>query len=929
MRLLKQSTAYDLMVFLTDSADHVAGKTGLTLTITASKAGAAFASISPTVTERGNGWYALALTTSHTDTLGDLALHITASGADPADLIMQVRANVLGDTLPANVTQFGGSNGTFASGRPEVNASHWGGTAVASAVVNANAAQISGDAAAADNLEAMLDGTGGVTVKMASLQVVNPSGTAVTFQSSGSNGTGLAVTGHGTGSGALFTGGSSGGHGFGASGGGAGNGMWIYSAAGEALWIETDTSVGIEVTAGDQAIFLAAGGDGDIQEAVYISNPSTGGRGVTIEDGSGNLRAIHANFVGDITGDVTGDLSGSVGSVTGNVGGNVTGSVGSIASGGITAASIASNAITSAKIATDAIGAAQLAADAVAEIQSGLSTLNAAGVRSAVGLASANLDTQLGAIDDYLDTEIAAIKAKTDNLPASPAATGDIPSAATIADAVWDEAQSGHTTAGTFGKYLDTEVSGVGGGSLTVQDIVDGVWDEPMASHAVSGSTGEALAAAGGAGDPWITSLPGSYTAGQAGYIVGNMLTAAGLRGALYDTGTAQAGGGSSITLESGASSVNSHYNGREIRIVSGTGAGQARFITTYSGTTKIANVHRSWTTQPDSSSVYAIGDTVEVNVRQWVDSNVNVLVSGRVDATVGAMQTDVLTSTALASSAVTEIQAGLSTLDAAGVRTAVGLASANLDTQLDALPTAAENASAVWGAATRELSSGANIVLAKNTGVTGFNDITAASVWGVARSGNQTSGTFGEYVDAAVSSRLASGGYTAPPSASDISTQVASDLATAHGAGSWATATGFSTLTQADIRTAVGLASANLDTQLDAMPTAAEVATAVRSELSTELGRVDAAVSTRLASAGYTAPPTAAEVADKVLGRNLAGSSDGGRTVKDALRFLRNKWTIVGTTLTVYAEDDTTSAWTSTITTNASADNLTSSDPA
>lgn len=36
---------------------------------------------------------------------------------------------------PANVTQFGGSNGTFSSGRPEVNATHWGGTAVASANV--------------------------------------------------------------------------------------------------------------------------------------------------------------------------------------------------------------------------------------------------------------------------------------------------------------------------------------------------------------------------------------------------------------------------------------------------------------------------------------------------------------------------------------------------------------------------------------------------------------------------------------------------------------------------------------------------------------------------------------------------------------------------------------------------------------------------
>lgn len=37
------------------------------------------------------------------------------------------------------------------------------------------------------------------------------------------------------------------------------------------------------------------------------------------------------------------------------------------------------------------------------------STLDAAGIRTAVGLAAANLDTQLTAIDDYLDTEVAAI----------------------------------------------------------------------------------------------------------------------------------------------------------------------------------------------------------------------------------------------------------------------------------------------------------------------------------------------------------------------------------------------------------------------------------------------------------------------------------------------------------------------------------------
>lgn len=55
------------------------------------------------------------------------------------------------------------------------------------------------------------------------------------------------------------------------------------------------------------------------------------------------------------------------------------------------------------------------------------------------------------------------------------------------------------------------------GGGLTVQDIVDGVWDENLASHNTPGTTGAGMAAAGNAGDPWATVLPGSYTGNQAG----------------------------------------------------------------------------------------------------------------------------------------------------------------------------------------------------------------------------------------------------------------------------------------------------------------------------------------------------------------------------------------------------------------------------
>ena len=70
--------------------------------------------------------------------------------------------------------------------------------------------------------------------------------------------------------------------------------------------------------------------------------------------GAGLTNINLPNQTMDIVGNITGNLSGSVGSVTG--------AVGSVASGGITAASIA----------TDAIGAAELAADAITEIATGV-----------------------------------------------------------------------------------------------------------------------------------------------------------------------------------------------------------------------------------------------------------------------------------------------------------------------------------------------------------------------------------------------------------------------------------------------------------------------------------------------------------------------------------------------------------------------------
>src|SRR6185295_19906933 len=72
-------------------------------------------------------------------------------------------------------------------------------------------------------------------------------------------------------------------------------------------------------------------------------------------------------------------------------------------------------------------------------------------------------------------------------------------------------------------------------------------------------------------------------------------------------TGTAQAGAANTITLAAGASATDGLYDPGLIIIRSGTGAGQCRTITQYTGSTKVAAVDRDWRTNPDNTSVYVI----------------------------------------------------------------------------------------------------------------------------------------------------------------------------------------------------------------------------------------------------------------------------------------------------------------------------------
>jgi hypothetical protein len=126
---------------------------------------------------------------------------------------------------------------------------------------------------------------------------------------------------------------------------------------------------------------------------------------------------------------------------------------------------------------------------------------------------------------------------------------------------------------------------------------------------------------------------------------------------------------------------------------------------------------------------------------------------------------------------------------------------------------------------------------------------------------------------------------------------------------------------TAADIRTELDANStklANLDATISSRASAAALAT-VDDFVDTEVAALVTAVA---------ALPTAAQNADALLARNVAGGGTGTRPVSEALATLRNRVAISGTTLTVYAADDTTPLYTATITRTAG-DPLSAIDPA
>lgn len=275
----------------------------------------------------------------------------------------------------------------------------------------------------------------------------------------------------------------------------------------------------------------------------------------------------------------------------------------------------------------------------------------------------------------------------------------------------------------------------------------------------------------------------------------------------------------------------------------------------TFVGTGAVAATVQVYTTFPQTGDSYGrIGAPAGASMAADVlsiqtDTNdiqtrlPSALVSGRLDASVGAMAANVMTAAAAATDLTTELQSGLAT---AAAVTSVASDLTTVKAKTDNLPTDPADQSLIIAATD------------------------------------------------AVMSRLG-----APAGAS-----VSADIA------------------------AVKTDSSAVKAKTDNLPTDPADQSLVIAASDAIFARLGAPVGASIA-ADIATVPTAVENADVLLTRDWTSVvGEAGRSVLNALRFVRNRWYMSGTTLTVTKENDSSPAWTAEVSTTPGADPITGTDP-
>lgn len=195
-------------------------------------------------------------------------------------------------------------------------------------------------------------------------------------------------------------------------------------------------------------------------------------------------------------------------------------------------------------------------------------------------------------------TVVVMYPAQNTSLPVNVVAVSGATTAADNAELFFDGTgyNAANSAIGTVASVTAVATGGITAGSIAtdaigaaelaadaVAEIADAVWDEALSGHTGAGSFGRRMQ--------------------------------------IVRDGTAQAGAAGTITLDASASASNDFYNDSLVFLVGGTGAGQARLITDYVGSTKVASVAPNWVTNPDNTSVFVIQPAAQVDVGQWADT--------------------------------------------------------------------------------------------------------------------------------------------------------------------------------------------------------------------------------------------------------------------------------------------------------------------
>lgn len=504
--------------------------------------------------------------------------------------------------------------------------------------------------------------------------------------------------------------------------------------------------------------------------------------------------------------------------------------------------------------------------------------------------------------------DTAAVKTKTDFLPSATAgAAGGVFIAGT-------NAATSVTTA------LTANITGNLSGSV----------------GSVTGSVGSVTGAVGS-----VTGAVGSVSA--SGITRASFSTDSGLQTIISNT--AQAGAATTITLDASASAVNDFYKNDIIILTGGTGVGQARFISAYTGSTKIATV-TTWATNPDATTTFSIlpfdaiagasaPTTAQIATAVWTDllassdfttaSSVGKLLKDDVDATISSRMATYTQPTGFLSATfpsgtvanTTNITAGTITtatnLTTNNDKTGYGLSAAAVQAIWDALTSALTTVGSIgkkladWVIGTSQ--TGDSFArLGAPAGASVSADIAAV------KSDTAAVKTKTDFLPSATAG-AAGGVFIA---GSNAATSVTTAL-TANITGNLSGSVGSVTGAVGSVTGAVGSVTGNVGGNV------------VGSVASVTAG---VTVTTNNDKTGYAL--TSGErtsVADALLDRDMATGTDNGsptvRTVRQSLRFLRNKWTLTGTALSVKKEDDATESWSATVTTDAAAVPIVGSDPA